>query len=599
MFLKVNSLICICLLVSALNITKSQSAAFIDRRESKANFNVDMQIGLSENEVLQFAQTFSYKNTGFLMTDKVLAPFSNHFRLNQTYEGIKIYRAELKVNMDLYGNVLSFFDNTFSVEPISTTFPTQADWLPIKALADKNGIEKFVCDNVFFPENESVLTPAVRLEIADKADNYYETIVAVGGKVLYSQSLKMSVSDSPIETEIDTPATGNVFMPDPLTTSGNVYGSPWVDSSNGNTAELLSQLVSKTLITTFENDSFRLKNDFVLIKDVSSPYTPVAISVLPNFSFNRSQSGFEDVNVLYHITTFNDYVRNTLGFSNICNYQVIADPHALNGADNSNFNPAQSPPRLSFGDGGVDDAEDADVIVHEYSHAISHSAAPNTNNGLQRMAMDEGIGDYFASSYSRSINPLFWESVYTWDGHNQFWAGRFTNSIDHYPEDLVNNKYGDADIWSSVLMEIWGDIGRETTDKLMIQANQSFASNMTMPQAAVLYLQADQLLFAWSHFQPIRDRMVARGLLPTDVSVPTLSQTTMQLINSSGFANGTGSAFVISPKSANTPLLVFDISGKFMFEVPFNENVAELKQSDFQSGMFFVRSGGKVWKVVK
>ncbi|MEZ4916786.1 MAG: hypothetical protein R2836_07345 [Chitinophagales bacterium] len=55
--------------------------------------------------------------------------------------------------------------------------------------------------------------------------------------------------------------------------------------------------------------------------------------------------------------------------------QISVDTHGNNGADNSFFSPA-TPLRLIFGEGGVDDAEDADVIIHEYGHAISHFAAP-------------------------------------------------------------------------------------------------------------------------------------------------------------------------------------------------------------------------------
>jgi hypothetical protein len=32
--------------------------------------------------------------------------------------------------------------------------------------------------------------------------------------------------------------------------------------------------------------------------------------------------------------------------------------------------------RLAFGEGGVDDAEDVDVVLHEYGHAIQHDTVP-------------------------------------------------------------------------------------------------------------------------------------------------------------------------------------------------------------------------------
>ena len=56
-----------------------------------------------------------------------------------------------------------------------------------------------------------------------------------------------------------------------------------------------------------------------------------------------------------------------------------------------------------------------------------------------------------------------------------------------------------------------GDIGREATDAIMIQAAYSFSEGMTMSQAALLFLQADTLLFNGANFTPIRQRMFDRG----------------------------------------------------------------------------------------
>ena len=66
----------------------------------------------------------------------------------------------------------------------------------------------------------------------------------------------------------------------------------------------------------------------------------------------------------------------------------------MGGADNSYFSPTTKPQRIYFGEGGVDDAEDADVCVHEYAHFISYNAANGSNVGAERNSLDEGFGDY-------------------------------------------------------------------------------------------------------------------------------------------------------------------------------------------------------------
>ena len=46
--------------------------------------------------------------------------------------------------------------------------------------------------------------------------------------------------------------------------------------------------------------------------------------------------------------------------------------------DNSFYSPGTS--TLALGSGGVDDGEDADVIVHEYGHSLQHQAARSSAN---------------------------------------------------------------------------------------------------------------------------------------------------------------------------------------------------------------------------
>jgi hypothetical protein len=62
---------------------------------------------------------------------------------------------------------------------------------------------------------------------------------------------------------------------------------------------------------------------------------------------------------------------------------------------------------LTFGKGGVDDAEDAEVILHEYGHAIQDSQQTPHGFGLtvESGSIGEGFADYWAVTVSNVIAP--------------------------------------------------------------------------------------------------------------------------------------------------------------------------------------------------
>jgi hypothetical protein len=48
---------------------------------------------------------------------------------------------------------------------------------------------------------------------------------------------------------------------------------------------------------------------------------------------------------------------------------------------------------IKYGSGAVDDAEDADVILHEYGHSIQDDQVPGFGAGHQAGSIGEGFGD--------------------------------------------------------------------------------------------------------------------------------------------------------------------------------------------------------------
>jgi hypothetical protein len=442
------------------------------------------------------------------------SPSGLHFVFDQYFGCHRIFNSQVKVNCDDRGNVRSLFDNSYSTE----------DWNQVElengftALANQDMVHR-VRGMVHQPANLSIsrvihvdsnMFPNAALEIIyNELPTHRHGIFLLNRQFEVLQHFDLNCYAVP-----DTPVTATVFNPDPLTTAGVDYGGNYVDSANMDLAVLNNEREWVEVQASFSSGSFHPANAYCVVLDFDAPNIPPSSSTTDSLVYTRSQSGFEEVNALYHIHYFQEYVQS-LGFSNLCNYPIEVDVHALGGADNSMFSPATNPPRLFFGDGGVDDAEDADVIVHEYGHALSYCASPGTNLGLERKSLDEGLGDYLAASYSRRISPFRWDDIFTWDGHNEFWNGRSASTEKIYPDDVNSSIHQNGEIWSTALMKIWEVIGYETTDALVLQALYSFATNMSMSDAAWLVLQADTLLNGGANSCAIINAFTAHGLLET------------------------------------------------------------------------------------
>jgi len=559
----------------------------IDERKAvmlEPNFFLDSDTSSIKSYLKNTIPNFKSNNSDLILTDFQQSPKARHYQFAQTLNGRKVFRGSIKLNLATDGRILSLFDNTVSIsQNESESFPNHEafhDGLTVHYNTPNNGkLHHYTLEEVYFPV-EGFLEPAIHLEVVETTDRYYELVLNTDARVIYQNDL-LSYA-----TPQDSVVTLWVFDPDPLTSANQTYGTPYADDSDNDIVELNAERIRVYAPAAFESDTFFLENDYVKIQEHSLPNIPPVTSTDPIFNFTRSESGFEDVNAFYHITNFQNYIQS-LGFNDIVNYQIPVDVHALNGSDNSNFNPGFNPPRLQFGEGGVDDAEDADVIIHEYGHAIMHSAAPGTNVGTERQALDEAVGDYFASSYSRFASPNRWEDVFTWDGHNEYWNGRSSISSDIYPDDLVGNLYSDADIWSATLMQIWEDIGREATDAIMIQAAYSFSSNMTMNQAAELFIQADTLLFNGVNFDPIQEHMCNRGLVSCNVGLEENTQPkAFQILNSVGFANGTSPVVVLTSEPVSITL--YNAVGQLLLTDSDGSGILELSSADLESGVYLL-----------
>ncbi|MBW8051671.1 MAG: T9SS type A sorting domain-containing protein [Cytophagales bacterium] len=491
----------------------------------------------------------------FELKNMITSPAGFHYLFQQTYMGFPVYEASTKINLAkvppvggaeyITLRITSVFDNTFLLDSLAV-IPEDADTnIAGKYLQEhfkdvlienthgislKDGMS--YSSNIQFTSVEILYADGnylkkgilLRYGSLNTSTGSFEILFDKGGMIIhekdlntYAHGVQRSVLPSnpgryvQDTTEKDSLVNACIFNPDPLTTANVTYGSPYVDSNDVDIVELNAERDSVMMTVKFKNDTFFLESPYCVVGEYDPPANSVCFDTTADLCYTRSDVCFEQVNIFYHINNYQDYLQS-LGFDSLVNYQIKVDANGMSGADNSMFSSFSN--LLSFGEGGVDDGEDADVIIHEYGHAISYSAAPNTNTGTQRKTLDEANADYLAASLSRSIDTSGWQKVFNWDGHNGFWSGRWVISNKHYPEDWVGGINQDADIWSATLMQIWEDIGRTDADRILLQSLYSYAPNLTFTQAAYLFLQADSLLYNGANYFVIYRRFRDRGILP-------------------------------------------------------------------------------------
>jgi zinc metalloprotease ZmpB len=307
--------------------------------------------------------------------------------------------------------------------------------------------------------------------------------------------------------------TGQVFLPNPV---ADLQDQSLTDQKDANYAALQSAYHIVTL--TNLNGSGYLQGDWANIRgETGNP----AFSATNTFIYTRNDDRFEQVMAYYWVTEAQKYFQS-LGFGS--KYRPInmeSQDIRINqyGIDNS-FS-WDKHDVMRFGKGGVDDAEDAEVILHEYGHAVQDSQmVPFGFGGSEEAgAIGEGFGDYLAVTVSNVIAPTSdpacvadWDSV-SYTSRVPHCLRRVDTDL-HYPQDMRGEVHYDGQIWSRALWDIRQALGHEVADTIILEAQFQFAPDTSMPAAAQATVDAAQSLYGATEAAAVRAAFQARGILP-------------------------------------------------------------------------------------
>ena len=307
-------------------------------------------------------------------------------------------------------------------------------------------------------------------------------------------------------------ASAWVFSTNPVASSGD---NTLRDLKDADQAVLNAELVEVTL-THLDGSGF-LRGEYAYV--VSSTGDP-AFESDGTYHYTRHDDRFEQVMAYYWTTQSQLYLRS-LGFDGSTFPEVNADQQRVRinqlGYDNS-FATTHPRDEMRFGKGGVDDAEDGDVILHELGHQIHFSQSETFFSSAEAGAISEGFGDYWAFSVAKAVSgPQFDEAcIAKWDATsydsnpaNGICLRRIDSELS-YPEDLVGQVHADGRIWSHALYDLHNAIGQADADRAILVAQFGWTGSTMTALAQRIVGQAQALSGEGAQAQAVFE---ARGIL--------------------------------------------------------------------------------------
>ena len=240
-------------------------------------------------------------------------------------------------------------------------------------------------------------------------------------------------------------------------------------------------------------------------------------SASETFVFDRSNDGFSETMGYYFLDYAQRYIQS-LGFSSVNNRQQVFSVDRYK-KDNSSYDSSKK--TITYGTGGVDDAEDAEVIWHEYGHSIQDNQVPGFGTSLEAASIGEGFGDYWAGSVGAQLSGGFQDlCIADWDAISYSTTSppclRRLDSTKHYPEDIVGDVHDDGEIWSAALWQIRTAIGAVKSDTVILQHHFLLTAGASFNQAAnALVTAASNLHYTTREVNAIKSILQNRGFAVT------------------------------------------------------------------------------------
>lgn len=446
--------------------------------------------------------------SGILLRDVRDTPMGRVFAFTQTADGVPVYGGELTVHFDRQGRVVGLTNGAVPSARLSAIAPSVKAEQAIEAarahvppgLADEEGAAELPGPTAKLVIYAETGTPTLAWEvILHTSGPTWQMFVHAGtGQALVpAKDLNRYVT-----------GTGRVFLVNAIVAThdnslrDNKDAASAVPSSAYQTVTLKGLDGSGVLDGTYASGKASKR------RVSSESHT---------FLFDRNANGFSETMGYYFLDYAQRYIQS-LGFTTVNNRQQVFSIDRYS-KDNSFYQ--SSTKEITYGTGGVDDAEDAEVIWHEYGHSILDNQVPGYGTSLEADSIGEGFGDYLAGTLSATLSGGFQDvCIAEWDATSYSSTVppclRQLDGTKHYPESIVGEVHDDGEIWSAALWQIRTALGGTKADKAILQHHFLLTADTSFNQAAnALVTAATNLGYSSRDVNTIRRILQNRGFTVT------------------------------------------------------------------------------------
>jgi subtilisin-like proprotein convertase family protein len=456
------------------------------------------------------------------------SPGVTHVRYRQVYDDVPVRAAHLIVHVADDGSVLGASTSLTDLVP-APGVEQQLDEAEATEVANKaitQEVEETTsAREVWLPDGDT-LRLGWSIQMATPNDSYVVWVDAQTGEVADARRTRRDLSQFGTESDcglddIDGPAAC-VYFPDP-TTSDDVTDEDDADDTRR----------PEPLLGLDDPESGALVGEFVDLESPNDSEQPVR-ETDEQWTQGRGDPGFEAQMAYFWIDRTQRLIQS-LGFDDVRNESFPVVPVERSEVDNAFFTDALQTIFLGVGSDDRNAGEDAQVIVHEYGHALLHDQVPDISFNEAAGAYDEAFGDVVAFLTTLGLNNTDDPAcMFPWFLGRFGPDGRCLRRMDSgkvFPDDLVNEVHLDGEIWTSAIFDITNglldgaglsiedcagsDACDEIRDRLLatsLGTNEFLTGNESYPDFATAFLAANAAQFGGADNDLIADVFADHGL---------------------------------------------------------------------------------------